>query len=233
MMSKRHEENIKKLDRNKVYTVNEAVDILKGFKTAKFDETVNVAIKLGVDPKQSDQLIRGSFSLPKGVGGKAKRIAVFAEGDAAKLAKEAGADEVGADDLAKKMEGGWLEFDVCIASQRMMGKVGKLGKVLGPKGLMPSPKSGTVVDDKDLPRVVKEFKAGKIEYRTDATGCVHAPVGKSSFSKEDLAANLDAFLQHIQHTRPASAKGQFLERVSVSTTMGPGVKVQAAVAAEG
>ncbi|MFH1023688.1 MAG: 50S ribosomal protein L1 [Planctomycetota bacterium] len=227
-MSKRHDGNLKKVDLEKFHSPAEAVDVVKAFQPVKFDETVEIAIKLGVDPKQADQIVRGSFSLPKGIGGKSRRVVVFAEGDAATAAKEAGADEVGGDDLVKKVNDGWLEFDVAIASQRLMGKVGRLGRVLGPKGLMPSPKSGTVADDKDIPRIVKEFKAGKIEYRTDATGNVHAPIGKRSFAKEDLLANLEAFLQHIQTSRPASVKGRFMEKVTISTTMSPGVHIAVA-----
>src|SRR3989339_1304082 len=221
--SKRYLESRKVVDVAKKYELKEAVKLLKSFKRTKFDESVEVAIKLGIDPKQSDQLIRGSVSLPKGIG-KSLKVIVFAGGEKAEIAKKAGADEVGAEELVKKVEGGWADFDVAIATSDMMKLVGKLGRVLGPQGKMPSPKSGTVTDDVET--AVKEFKAGKIEYRTDAGGNVQALVGKLSFSDADLEENINTFVKHIMNSRPSSAKGEFVEKVSVSSTMSPGVLFQ-------
>ena len=221
--SKRYLESRKKVDSDKKYGLKDAIDLLKSFKTAKFDESVEVAMKLGIDPKQSEQLIRGSISLPKGIG-KSLKVIVFASGEKAEIAKKAGADEVGAEDLVKKVDGGWADFDVAIAASDMMKFVGRLGRVLGPQGKMPSPKSGTVTDDVET--AVKEFKAGKIEYRTDAGGNVHALVGRISFPNADLEDNIDTFVKHIVNSRPASAKGVFVEKVSVSSTMSPGIMLQ-------
>ncbi len=221
--SKRYLESRKIVDSTKKYELKEAVKLLKSFKRTKFDESVEVAMKLGIDPKQSDQLVRGSISLPKGIG-KSLKVVVFASGEKAVIAKKAGADEVGAEDLVKKVEGGWTDFDVAIAASDMMRLVGKLGRVLGPQGKMPSPKSGTVTDD--IETAVKEFKAGKIEYRTDAGGNVHTGVGKVSFSEKDLEDNISTFVKHIVGSRPSSAKGIFVEKVSVSLTMSPGITVQ-------
>lgn len=221
--SKRYLESRKIVDSEKKYELKEAVKLLKSFKLAKFDESVEVAMKLGIDPKQSDQLVRGSVSLPKGIG-RSLKVVVFAAGEKATVAKKAGADEVGAEELVKKVEGGWTDFDVAIAASDMMRLVGKLGRVLGPQGKMPSPKSGTVTDDIEM--AVKEFKAGKIEYRTDAGGNVHSIVGKVSFSDRDLEDNINAFVKHIVNSRPASAKGVFVEKVSVSSTMSPGIMIE-------
>ena len=208
--SKRYLESRKIVDSEKKYGITEAVKVLKMFKPAKFNESVEVVMKLGIDPKQSDQLIRGSISLPKGIG-KSLKVIVFAAGEKAVIAKKAGADEVGAEDLVKKVEGGWADFDVAISASDMMRLVGKLGRVLGPQGKMPSPKSGTVTDD--IETAVKEFKAGKIEYRTDAGGNVQALVGKLSFSDADLEDNINTFVKHIVNSRPSSAKGEFVEKV--------------------
>jgi large subunit ribosomal protein L1 len=202
---------------------NEAFDMLKSLPAPKFDETVEVAVRLGIDPRKTDQLVRGAVSLPKGLG-KTVKVVVFAEGDKAEAAREAGADEVGSDDLAAKIQGGWMDFDVVIASPDMMKHVGKLGKVLGPQGKMPSPKSGTVTPN--VGDAVTEFKAGKVEFRTDAGGNVHAPLGKRSFSTEDLVANLSAFMNHLSGMRPAAVKGNFVRRISVSTTMSPGAFIE-------
>lgn len=221
--SKRYLESKKIVDPRKKYELKEAIKLLKSFKPAKFDESIEVAMKLGIDPKQSDQLIRGSVSLPKGIG-KSLKVIVFASGEKATIAKKAGADEVGAEELVKKVEGGWTDFDVAIAASDMMRLVGKLGRVLGPQGKMPSPKSGTVTDD--IETAVKEFKAGKIEYRTDAGGNVHAIVGKLSFSDADLEENINMFIRHIVNSRPASSKGIFLEKASVASTMSPGIMLQ-------
>jgi large subunit ribosomal protein L1 len=221
--SKRYIESKKIFDNKKKYGVKEAVKLLKTFKSAKFEESVEIAMKLGIDPKQSDQLVRGSVSLPKGIG-KSLKVIVFAGGEQAAIAKKAGADEVGAEELVKKVEGGWLDFDVAIATSEMMKLVGKLGRVLGPQGKMPSPKSGTVTDD--IGTAVKEFKAGKIEYRTDPGGNVHAIVGKVAFREEDLEENITMFVKHIINSRPASAKGIFLQKIAISSTMSPGILLE-------
>jgi large subunit ribosomal protein L1 len=220
--SKRYVESNKTVEKSKEYELKEAVSVLKNFNKTKFDETVDIVMKLGVDPKHSDQIVRGSFSLPKGIG-KEVRVVVFASGDKIELAQKAGAVEAGGDDLLKKVEGGWLDFDVAISTPDMMGKVGKLGRVLGPQGKMPSPKSGTVMNDVET--AVKEFKEGKIEYRTDAGGNVHVPVGKTSFPEEDLAENIRSFIKHIVSNKPPAAKGTFVQKISISSTMSPGVRV--------
>ena len=217
--SKRFQAASARVERGRLYEPGEALSLLKGLPGAKFDETVELAVNLGIDPRKSDQLVRGAVSLPEGLG-KSVRVIVFAEGDKADAAREAGADEVGSAELADKVAGGWLDFDICIASPDMMRHVGKLGKVLGPQGKMPSPKSGTVTPN--VANAVTEFKAGKVEFRTDAGGNVHAPLGKSSFSAEDLETNLTAFLDHLLGLRPPAVKGVFLKKVSISTTMGPG-----------
>lgn len=219
--SKRYMAALKKLpDASARYSVPDAVGILKKFDACKFDETVEVAIKLDVDPKKPEQMLRGSFSLPFGLG-KEKKVIAFVEGPDAELCRQAGAAEVGGEDLAKKVLDGWLDFDVAIAHPSTMRYVGKLGRVLGPQGKMPSPKSGTVTDG--VVQAVKEFKGGKVEYRTDPSGNVQAPVGKKSFPPDKLAANVSAFIEHIQHSRPSSAKGAFLQKASISATMSPGV----------
>ncbi|MHC4197622.1 MAG: 50S ribosomal protein L1 [Planctomycetota bacterium] len=220
--SKRYLESVKSYDSKEKYVLREGVEVLKGFSKTKFDESVEVVMKLGIDPKRSDQMLRGSISLPKGIG-KELRVVVFAKGEKADEAKGAGAVEVGAEELVDKVEKGWMDFDVAIATPDMMRLVGKLGRVLGPQGKMPSPKSGTVTEN--VQETVKEFKAGKIEYRNDAGGNVHALVGKLSFSTEDLVANIESFVRHIEASKPPSAKGTFLEKTTISSTMGPGVKV--------
>lgn len=220
--SKRYAESNKTVEKSKEYELKEAVSLLKTFKKTKFDETVDIVMKLSVDPKHSDQIVRGSFSLPKGIG-KEIRVVVFASGDKIKLAQEAGAVEAGGDDLLKKVEGGWLDFDVAISTPDMMGKVGKLGRVLGPQGKMPSPKSGTVTND--IQNAVKEFKEGKIEYRTDSGGNVHVPVGKTSFPDEDLVENIKSFIKHIIRNRPPAAKGIFVQKIFISSSMSPSVRV--------
>jgi large subunit ribosomal protein L1 len=210
------------VDRTKVYEPAAALALIQGLPQPKFDATVEVAVRLGIDPKKSDQLVRGAVSLPKGLGKKVTVI-VFAEGDKAAAAKEAGADEVGSAELAERIQGGWTDFDIVITSPDMMKHVGKLGKVLGPQGKMPSPKSGTVTPD--VAAAVREFKAGKVEFRTDAGGNVHALLGKRSFPVEDLRLNLQAFLDHVSALRPSAAKGAFFRKISISTTMGPGVLI--------
>ncbi len=220
--SKRYLQAAAKVDGKRIYPPNEALTVIKSLPAPKFDETIEIAVRLGIDPKKTDQLVRGAVSLPKGLGKKV-RVVVFAEGDKAEAAKGAGADEVGSGDLADKILGGWTDFDIVIASPDMMKHVGKLGKVLGPQGKMPSPKSGTVTPD--VGKAVTEFKAGKVEFRTDAGGNVHAPLGKRSFTVEDLQANLKAFLDHISTLRPPAVKGEFLRKISISSSMGPGVMI--------
>ncbi|MCC9607481.1 50S ribosomal protein L1 [Blastopirellula sp. JC732] len=205
-----------------VMPLDKAVALLKTFNTTKFDQTVDCAMRLGIDPKQADQLVRGAIVLPHGIG-KELRVVVFAKGDNVRLAEEAGADAVGSDDLAKRIKEGWLDFDACIATPDMMGLVGPLGRVLGPRGLMPSPRAGTVTPD--VARVVKEYKAGKVEFRNDATGIVHAVVGKISFDEAKLVDNIRAFTNQILSMKPASAKGIYVKSVAIAATMSPGVRV--------
>ena len=200
----------------------EAVAVLKKFPPTKFDQTVEVHVRLGIDPKQADQIIRGSLVLPHGIG-KSKRVVVFAKGNLAEDARAAGAEEVGGEELAKKIKEGWTDFDVCIAAPDMMGLVGPLGKVLGPRGLMPSPRAGTVTAD--IARTVGEYKAGKVEFRNDPTGIVHAVVGKASFDAAKLGDNIRSFLNHILAMQPSSVRGQYVKSVSISGTMTPGVMV--------
>ena len=202
--------------------LDEAVAVLKKFPAPKFDQTVEIHVRLGIDPKQADQIIRGSLVLPHGIG-KSKRVVVFARGNLAEDARAAGAEEVGADELAKKIKEGWTDFDVCIAAPDMMGLVGPLGKVLGPRGLMPSPRAGTVTAD--IKKTVAEYKAGKVEFRNDPTGIVHAVVGKMSFDPAKLGDNIRAFITHIIGMQPSSVRGQYLKSVSISGTMTPGVRV--------
>ncbi|MFM7518886.1 MAG: 50S ribosomal protein L1 [Planctomycetota bacterium] len=204
--------------------IPEAVAVLKSFPPTKFDQTVEIHMRLGIDPKQADQIIRGSLVLPHGIG-KSKRVVVFAKGALADDARAAGAEEVGADDLAKKIKEGWTDFDVCIAAPDMMGLVGPLGKVLGPRGLMPSPRAGTVTAD--ISKTVKEYKAGKVEFRNDPTGIVHAVVGKASFDSAKLADNIRAFIDFVLAMQPASVRGQFVKSISICATMTPGVMVAA------
>jgi large subunit ribosomal protein L1 len=221
--SKRYRAAATLRDLQQVLDLDEALKSLKKMEGVKFDETVEVSVKLGIDPKQSDQSVRGAIALPKGIG-KTKRVIVFAEGDKAQEAIEAGAIEAGGPDLAKKIEGGWFDFDVAIAVPAAMRFVGKLGKLLGPKGKMPSPKAGTVTEN--VGDAVKEFAAGKIEFRNDTGGNVHGPVGKKSFAAEDLKENIEAFLDHLKSLKPASAKGNYIQNICVSTSMGPGIRVQ-------
>ncbi len=202
----------------------EAVAILKSFPPTKFDQTVEIHMRLGIDPKQADQIIRGSLVLPHGIG-KSKRVVVFAKGGLADDARAAGAEEVGADELAKKIKEGWTDFDVCIAAPDMMGLVGPLGKILGPRGLMPSPRAGTVTAD--ITKTVREYKAGKVEFRNDPTGIVHAVVGKASFEAAKLTDNIRAFIDHVLGMQPSSVRGQFVKSISISATMTPGVIVAA------
>ena len=209
----------------KRYSTKEAVDILISTARAKFDETVDVAIRLGVNPKHADQMVRGSVALPNGLG-KAVRVLAFAKGEKEKEAMEAGADYAGSDDLIEKIKEGWLDFDRVIATPDMMGSVGKLGKILGPRGVMPNPKVGTVTFD--VGRTVKELKAGKVEFRVEKAGIVHSPIGKVSFGSEKIIENVLALLETIMKLKPASSKGTYLKGISLSTTMGPGIKVDPA-----
>lgn len=218
--SRRYGKASTQVERNKRYPLEEGIALIKALPGPKFDESVDIAVRIGIDAKKTDQLVRGSVSLPKGTG-KTVRIAVFADGDKAKEALEAGADFVGSADLADKIEKGFTDFDMTIASPDMMRFVGKLGKVLGPQGKMPSPKAGTVTPN--VAQAVREFKAGKIEFRTDSGANVHAAIGKKSFQSGDLAENLTAFIEHLRTLRPAQAKGTFIKKVVVSTSMGPGV----------
>jgi large subunit ribosomal protein L1 len=214
-----------KVDRNRRYKVEDAMKLVKETATKKFDETVDAAINLGVDPKHADQVVRGAVVLPHGMG-KTVKLAVFAKGDKAREAQEAGADIVGAEDLAEKIQGGFMDFDKVIATPDMMGVVGRLGKVLGPRGLMPNPKIGTVT--MDLQRAIKEQKAGKVEFRVEKAGIVHVPFGKASFEPEKLKANFNAIIEVIYKAKPQTAKGVYVKNVTVSTTMGPGIKVDTA-----
>jgi large subunit ribosomal protein L1 len=219
----------RRYDREQVFAPAEAIELVKSMATRKFDETVEAAFRLGVDPRKADQMIRGTVSLPHGTG-KSVRVAVFAAGDAARDAQETGADFVGADDLIAQVEAGMLDFDVAIATPDLMGQVGKLGRTLGPRGLMPNPKTGTVTND--VGKTVAEFKAGKVEYRTDRYGNVHVPIGKASFDSGALVDNYHAVLDELLRAKPASAKGRYLKSVTVSSTMGPGVKVDPTVTRE-
>ena len=219
---KKYEEASKLIDKAAQYEVSEAIELVKKTATAKFDETVEVAFRLGVDPRQSDQMIRGAVVLPHGTG-KSQTVLVFAKGEKAKEAEAAGADFVGAEELVTKIQGGWFGFDVAVATPDMMGLVGKIGRLLGPKGLMPNPKTGTVT--MDVTKAVNEVKAGKIEYRVDKTGIIHAPIGKASFEQVQLEENFKTLVDVLIKAKPASSKGQYIKSVTVSTTMGPGVKI--------
>ena len=220
--AKKYKAAVALFNRDEQYTPTEAVAIVKKTATKKFDESVDVAVRLGVDPRKADQTVRGTVALPAG-SGKTLRIAVIAAGDAAAEARAAGADLVGADDLAQEIEKGNMDFDLMIATPDMMPLVGRLGRVLGPRGLMPNPKTGTVTTD--VAKAVGEFKGGKVEYRTDRYGNVHVRIGKASFSEADLETNLRAVLDELQRAKPAAAKGRYMRKISVSTTMGPGVKI--------
>ena len=219
---KKYVEASKLIDRAAQYEVSEAIELAKKTATAKFDETVEVAFRLGVDPRQSDQQIRGAVVLPHGTG-KSQTVLVLAKGEKAKEAEEAGADFVGAEDMVAKIQGGWFGFDVAVATPDMMGVVGKIGRLLGPKGLMPNPKTGTVT--MDVARAIGEVKAGKIEYRVDKTGIIHAPIGKASFEAAQLEENFKTLVDVLIKAKPATQKGQYIKSVTVSTTMGPGVKI--------
>jgi len=219
---KKYRNALAQVDREELLSVPEAIDKVKSLASAKFDETVELAVRLGVDPRKADQIVRGTISLPSGTG-KTNRVAVFASGEMAQAAREAGADIVGAEDLVEKVTGGFLDFDVAIATPDLMGKVGGLGRVLGPRGLMPNPKTGTVTVD--VAKAVSEFKGGRVEYRTDKIGNVQLRVGKVSFTRDALVLNVQAVLDELVRVKPSSAKGRYLLSATVSSTMGPGVKI--------
>jgi large subunit ribosomal protein L1 len=225
---KKYVDAAKKYDKTELHEPTQAFELVKSLASRNFDETVEVAFKLGVDPRKADQMLRSTVSLPAGTG-KDVRVAVFANGDAAQEARDAGADVVGADDLVDQVQKGFLDFDIAIATPDMMGQVGKLGRVLGPRGLMPNPKTGTVTTD--VGKTVGEFKGGKVEYRTDRFGNVHVPVGKVSFPVDSLVRNYSAVLDEIQKAKPPSAKGRYLRSITTSSTMGPGVKINPEVKA--
>ena len=222
---KRYADAARHFDIQQEHTPAEAIDLVKSMAGAKFDETIELAVRLGVDPRKADQIVRGTVGLPAGTG-KAVRVAVFATGPAAAEARDAGADIVGADDLVEKVQGGFLDFDVAIATPDLMAQVGKLGRVLGPRGLMPNPKTGTVTPD--VGRAVSEFKGGRVEYRTDRYGNIHVPIGKVSFDRSALLENFRAVLDELQRAKPAAAKGRYIRAITLSSTMGPGVKVDPA-----
>lgn len=227
---KRYQEALKAVEKNKLYEPAEALNLIKNMPKGKFDETVEVSIRLGVDPRHADQQIRGAVVLPHGTG-RTVRVAVFAKGEKAKEAEEAGADKVGADDLVAEIQNGTIDFDVAVATPDMMGTVGKLGKILGPKGLMPNPKTGTVTFE--VAKAIQEIKAGKVEYRVDKTGIVHVPIGKVSFETESLLTNFRTLMDVIVKAKPASAKGTYIKSVVLSSTMSPGVKVAPHLASQG
>jgi large subunit ribosomal protein L1 len=220
--SKRYEEAAKLIETNKAYNPQEALALIKKMPQTKFDATVELHLRMGLDPRNAAQQVRGVATLPNGLGKKV-RVLVFAQGEAEKIAQDAGVDAVGADDIIKKIEEGWLDFDVAIATPDMMGKVSKLGKILGRKGLMPNPKAGTVVQAGDLPRVISESRKGRVEFKLDRTGLIHLPIGKASFDEPKLLENLAGVIEAIVKAKPTGAKGQYVETATVATTMGPGV----------
>lgn len=219
---KKYQEALKLIDRAKLYDPQTAMNLVKQTATKKFDETVEASIRLGVDPRHADQQVRGAVVLPHGTG-RIVRVLVFAKGEKAKEAEAAGADYVGAEDMAEKIQGGWLDFDVAVATPDMMGVVGKLGRILGPRGLMPNPKTGTVTFE--IEKAIRDIKAGKVEYRVDKTGIVHVPIGKASFDADKLVGNFAALMDAIVKAKPAGAKGQYIKSIAVASTMGPGIKV--------
>jgi large subunit ribosomal protein L1 len=226
---KKYQEAAAKVDREGVYSPEEAIGLAKEISYANFDETVELHLRLGVDPRHADQQVRGVVVLPHGLG-KTVRILVFAEGDDARAAEEAGADFVGSDDLVQQIQKGWLEFDITVAVPSMMGKVGRLGRILGPRGLMPSPKAGTIVQVDQLPMLIKEMRLGRAEFRVDRTANVHVPLGKLSFPREKLLDNMTAVMEAIRQARPAAAKGRYIRRVTLTSSMGPGIRVDVAQA---
>ena len=226
---KKYREAAAKVDRNRAYHPPEALELVREVSYSAFDASIEVHMRMGLDPRHADQQVRSTVSLPHGTG-RTVRVLVFAEGEGEKVAREAGADYVGSDDLVQRIQEGWFEFDTAVATPPMMSKVGRLGRVLGPRGLMPSPKAGTIVPDEDLARVVEELKAGRVEFRLDKTANIHVPIGKASFTKEQLFENFSALMEAVQRARPPSAKGQYIHRITVTPTMGPGIKVDVAQA---
>jgi large subunit ribosomal protein L1 len=221
---KKYRQAAELVDRSRLYPPAEAVDLARKTSTTSFDATVEVHLVMGVDPRHADQQVRGVVLLPHGTG-KQVRILVFAEGEAERIAREAGADYVGTDDLAQKIQDGWVDFDVAIAIPQVMGKVGRLGRVLGPRGLMPSPKTGTIVQPEELPRLIEETRLGRVEFKVDKTSNIHAPIGKVSFSSEQLLDNFTAFMEAVQRAKPSGAKGTYVKKAGIATTMGPGIKL--------
>ncbi len=222
---KKYRAALEKIDRERNYSPADAIDLIKEISNANFDSTVEIHMRLGVDPRHADQLVRDTVVLPHGLG-KTVKVLVFAEGEGARLAREAGADYVADDDeLVQKIQGGWLDFDVAVATPNMMGTVGRLGRVLGPRGLMPNPKTGTVVNEDDLPRAIEEVKAGRVEFRVDKTSNLHVPIGKASFEPKALYNNMAALVQAVRRNRPAASKGTYIRKMVLSATMSPGVKV--------
>ncbi len=221
---RKYEEAAAKVDRSRYYSRDEAIKLIKDTVYTNFDPTVEVHFRLGVDPRHADQQVRDVVLLPHGLG-KTVRVLVFAEGEDARIAEESGADYVADDELIKKIQGGWTDFDVAIAVPQMMGKVGRLGRILGPRGLMPNPKAGTVAPGSDLPRLIEEAKAGRVEFRVDRTANVHAPIGKASFTEEQLRENLQTVIDAIRRNRPAAAKGTYVRRITLANAMGPGIRL--------
>lgn len=221
---KKYEEKSKLVDRERLYGPDEAIKLAKETSFAKFDETVELHLRTGLDPRHADQQIRGTALLPHGLG-KTVRVLVFADGEGARLAREAGADEVGGDDLIKKVEGGHTDFDVALAQRDMMGRVGRLGRVLGPKGLMPNPRSGTVVDADDMPKAVRDARQGRVEFRLDRTAIIHVPIGKVSFEEAALEENMATLVSEIVKAKPSGTKGIFIKTITMTTTMGPGIRL--------
>jgi large subunit ribosomal protein L1 len=226
---KKYEDAAKQVDRLKQYGPVEAVDLLKQISFTKFNETVEVHVRLGVDPRHADQQVRSTVLLPAGLG-KEVRILVFAEGDGARIAEQAGADYIGLDDLIAKIQGGWLDFDMAIATPQVMGKVGRLGRILGTRGLMPNPKAGTIVQPDDLPRAIKEARQGRVEFKIDKTGNLHVPIGKVNFTQQQLMDNLSALMDAINRAKPTGAKGIYVRRVTLTSTMTPGIRLDTAQA---
>lgn len=219
---KKYEQAVKLVEPDKTYKLNEAVDLLKKTNFTKFDPTVEIHFRLGIDPRHADQQVRGTATLPHGTG-KQIRILVFTQGEGDILARQAGADYVGSDDLIKQIEGGWMDFDIAIATPEQMGKVGRLGKILGRRGLMPNPKSGTIASAENLPRVIQEVRRGKVEFRNDKTGLIHVGVGKLSFTEDQIRDNLTALIDAIVRNKPTGAKGTYVKSMTVTSTMGPGI----------
>lgn len=223
---KKYTDAAKLVDRLQDYAPAAAVDLLKKVSYPKFDGAIEMHIKLGVDPRHADQQVRSTVLLPAGLGKKV-RILVFAEGDGARLAEQAGADYVGLDDMIAKIQGGWLEFDMTIATPQVMGKVGRLGRILGTRGLMPNPKAGTIVQPDDLPRAIREARQGRVEFKVDKTGNLHVPIGKVSFTSEQMLENLDALMEAVQRAKPSGAKGQYIRRITLTSSMAPGIRIDA------